>query len=446
MMEVTSKTIAGAGQQRGGRESQSADPVAFLLALAGAQDAAVSLQPSLSVPGDRPQGAQGREAGAGQITEFGREPLAANAGPLAPVTMLAAGAVKATPNVAVAPATVLPGAEVGIQQPGLAAAMPFDAGTASAGADVPRNATPSDIEIETSTVDTASQRAEAPAVTARASTVETTATHSASPMVEPRVAAAEIAAESLRYESAGAPVIQQASGRESAPRRAEVAATPNAASENLDMNIDAATDAVEASEPSIGPDGRQPEGGFAGQARFTQGTFARTTARLSEAGSAEGFAHAMMTASAGRPNGPADASLPDSVPRAREVALQVWEAAARVSDKGGRIVVEMSPASLGRVEVVIERGEKAARVRVLVERADTLDAIKAEARLLERQLAEAGIDVGEGITFGFRGQGERREEASDPRGQLADLPAPVTPIRKPVQPVAARPGGIDILV
>ena len=69
-----------------------------------------------------------------------------------------------------------------------------------------------------------------------------------------------------------------------------------------------------------------------------------------------------------------------------------------------RLVVQLEPAALGRVEVRLkfQRNDQVSAV-IAAERPDTLDALQRDARLLERSLQQAGLRLeSDGLTFSLK--------------------------------------------
>ncbi len=109
---------------------------------------------------------------------------------------------------------------------------------------------------------------------------------------------------------------------------------------------------------------------------------------------------------------------PPPAPPAEQVAMQLRHAVAKGVDK---ITIQLSPASLGSIDVTLEvsSGSRVV-VQVVVERADTLDLLRADARALERALQEAGLRTDSGsLNFNLRGDGDgapHRNTAFDETG------------------------------
>ena len=120
-----------------------------------------------------------------------------------------------------------------------------------------------------------------------------------------------------------------------------------------------------------------------------------------------------------------------------QIGLQIAKAApARIE----RVLVQLEPASLGRVEVRLEfyRDNQVSAV-IAADRPDTLDALQRDARVLERGLHQAGLRLdSDGLTFSLK-----REQAHDharpdhpfgrPAGDFADRPATIGTQPPPLQ-------------
>jgi len=126
------------------------------------------------------------------------------------------------------------------------------------------------------------------------------------------------------------------------------------------------------------------------------------------------------------------APAPRAAP-AEQVAEGVLKAA---SAPGGRFTFVLSPADLGRVEVTLTKGDGHHGATVLVDRPETLEAIRSELRSLERILAEAGMDVRSGSVSVAIREGRTEDGRADGEGHSSSSrPANETP----VEPVASRP-------
>lgn len=85
---------------------------------------------------------------------------------------------------------------------------------------------------------------------------------------------------------------------------------------------------------------------------------------------------------------------PNTVVSERTVVEQLSSGMVKVVAKsGGKVVIKLTPEHLGNVEVTLAKKGAATIVRVVVDRAETLDMVRAEIRSLERSLVDAGLDV-----------------------------------------------------
>ncbi len=122
-----------------------------------------------------------------------------------------------------------------------------------------------------------------------------------------------------------------------------------------------------------------------------------------------------QAAAAARPTPPP--SAPQQPPQV-QVALHIAKA---VKNGADRISIRLNPAELGRVDVkldVNQAGQVAATVTV--ERPETLELLKADARALERALADAGLETDrDNLSFNLRDQnaGNRLAKEGDPAGR-----------------------------
>jgi hypothetical protein len=133
----------------------------------------------------------------------------------------------------------------------------------------------------------------------------------------------------------------------------------------------------------------------------------------------------------------ADHALPDparALAHARQVApapvFQIGvQIAKAVPSRIDRLVVQLEPAALGRVEVRLKfhRNDQVSAV-IAAERPDTLDALQRDARLLERSLHQAGLRLdSDGLTFSLKRE-QTHHQAHDENwfapsaGERADQP------------------------
>jgi hypothetical protein len=138
------------------------------------------------------------------------------------------------------------------------------------------------------------------------------------------------------------------------------------------------------------------------------------------------------------------------IPASEQVAMQIHRA---IEDGIDKLTVELKPASLGRVQAEIQfQNDHRVHVVLSADRPATLDALRSDARALERALQDAGLRADAGsLSFRFENGGGQpgftRDGASD------DLLAPAARGARDTAPLAlaayatvARPGGIDIRV
>ena len=84
-----------------------------------------------------------------------------------------------------------------------------------------------------------------------------------------------------------------------------------------------------------------------------------------------------------------------------QIGMQIAKA---VPGRIDRLVVQLEPAALGRVDVRLKfhRNDQVSAV-IAAERPDTLDALQRDARLLERSLHQAGLRLdSDGLTFSLK--------------------------------------------
>jgi flagellar P-ring protein precursor FlgI len=107
---------------------------------------------------------------------------------------------------------------------------------------------------------------------------------------------------------------------------------------------------------------------------------------------------------AGQTERPTTLPAPPNAPPAEQVAMQLRNAVAKGVDK---ITIQLSPASLGAVDVTLEISSGArVVVHVVADRIETLDLLRADARALDRALQEAGLRTEQGsLNFNLRGDG-----------------------------------------
>lgn len=157
---------------------------------------------------------------------------------------------------------------------------------------------------------------------------------------------------------------------------------------------------------------------------------------------------------AGRPVAGTVPAAAAQSPAADQVAVQIQRA---VRDGNSRIIVQLNPAELGQVEVQLEFGQDGrVSAAVLADRADTLDMLQRDARLLERSLQEAGLKADSGsLSFDLRDGGRSGQWSQDAAGgnRLPDRVAARPEPTAAGETTQARPatgvpndGGVDIRV
>jgi flagellar hook-length control protein FliK len=120
-----------------------------------------------------------------------------------------------------------------------------------------------------------------------------------------------------------------------------------------------------------------------------------------------------------------------------QIGMQIAKA---VPGRIDRLVVQLEPAALGRVEVRLKfhRNDQVSAV-IAAERPDTLDALQRDARLLERNLQQAGLRLdSDGLTFSLKREHahhQAREESwfAPAAGERADQP--LLPVRDQPPPL-----------
>ncbi|MEQ8966042.1 MAG: flagellar hook-length control protein FliK, partial [Azospirillaceae bacterium] len=116
------------------------------------------------------------------------------------------------------------------------------------------------------------------------------------------------------------------------------------------------------------------------------------------------------------------------------------------AEGGGRVTVQLKPAALGAVEIQMDVADDGkVQAQVIADRPETLELLKADARGLERALAQAGLQTGSGgLEFSLRDQGAGGSGAggqaggsADDSGDGADADQPVTALAGEVWTVTA---------
>lgn len=100
-------------------------------------------------------------------------------------------------------------------------------------------------------------------------------------------------------------------------------------------------------------------------------------------------------------------TTPQVPPRvvANQVAVQIQKAAVQGTD---RISIQLKPADLGRVEVRLDVGSEGRVAAVITaDRADTLDLLQRDARILQNALQDAGLQAdSDSLSFELKGQNQ----------------------------------------
>jgi flagellar hook-length control protein FliK len=106
--------------------------------------------------------------------------------------------------------------------------------------------------------------------------------------------------------------------------------------------------------------------------------------------------------------------------------MQIVQAASRRIE---RLVVQLEPAALGRVEVRLDFSRDN-RVSALIaaERPETLDLLQRDSRALERGLQDAGLELErEGLSFSLRQEQRHHERGAGSHPAMTDPEPPAAP-------------------
>jgi flagellar hook-length control protein FliK len=120
-----------------------------------------------------------------------------------------------------------------------------------------------------------------------------------------------------------------------------------------------------------------------------------------------------------------------------QIGMQIAKAAPGRID---RLVVQLEPAALGRVEVRLKfhRDDQVSAV-IAAERSDTLDALQRDARLLERSLHQAGLRLdSDGLTFSLK----REQAHHQARGENWFAPSAGERADQPLLPARDQPPSV----
>ena len=100
---------------------------------------------------------------------------------------------------------------------------------------------------------------------------------------------------------------------------------------------------------------------------------------------------------------------------ADQVAVQIQKSLSQGNDK---ISIQLRPAELGKVEVRLEVGHEGRVTAVITaDRADTLDLLQRDARILQSSLQDAGLRAdSNSLSFELRGNGQTFDQAHDGTG------------------------------
>ena len=159
------------------------------------------------------------------------------------------------------------------------------------------------------------------------------------------------------------------------------------------------------------------------------GTGDALTAGTSQTGSARSepftLAGPGSTASQFSPRGaaPTQVAKPPAPVPARFIANQVAVQIQKAFGAGGdRISIQLKPAELGRVEVRLDVG-KEGRVSAVItaDRADTLDLLQRDARILQNALQDAGLQTdGNSLSFQLKSQDQAFNQSNGAAGGASD--------------------------
>lgn len=113
--------------------------------------------------------------------------------------------------------------------------------------------------------------------------------------------------------------------------------------------------------------------------------------------------------------------LPPVPPRliSNQVAVQIQKG---LSQGGDRISIQLKPAELGRVDVRLDMvGDGRVAAVISADRADTLDLLQRDARLLQNALQDAGLET-DGNSLSFELKGQSGGQSDQALGQSAGSP------------------------
>jgi hypothetical protein len=167
----------------------------------------------------------------------------------------------------------------------------------------------------------------------------------------------------------------------------------------------------ESTMPTVAPAERSAKTASAGGADV-----APTTPRLPVDGPGVASAHAPRFSAEAltRPEQPQSPRLPQPVPVAEQIAVRVARA---VSEESSKISLQLRPESLGRVDVDLEiHRDGRVTALIVVEKSETLEWLRRDARHLEQALHDAGLKT-DSQSLGFSLREHRRDtDAGESRG------------------------------
>ena len=137
---------------------------------------------------------------------------------------------------------------------------------------------------------------------------------------------------------------------------------------------------------------------------------------------------------------------------ADQVAVQIQKSLSQGND---RISIQLKPAELGKVEVRLDVGHEGRVTAVITaDRADTLDLLQRDARILQHSLQDAGLRAdSNSLSFELRSQGQANDHAQNGTGSnsgLAETGAgdggPIDRAAPPMRPEIVTNDRVDIHV
>jgi flagellar hook-length control protein FliK len=97
-------------------------------------------------------------------------------------------------------------------------------------------------------------------------------------------------------------------------------------------------------------------------------------------------------------------------PLAEQISIQIKQGVASGADT---IRIHLQPQELGNIDVVLEvKNSDPAQIRIIADRAETLELLQKDGRLLEKALAEAGLKTDSGsLQFSLKEHGQGHHSA-----------------------------------